>query len=580
MRGIHFGTNRNNGKQVHLPLSSFDTHYHLIGGTGKGKTTALLTILFTLMSMPYLAGCIIVIDRLGGLSRDLLLWMSSPFCPQHVRDRLVYVQPSNEERIAPVNPLLYSTPGEGYYKVAHAVDIILRGWASQSVTEQPRLARWLFNCFWSAAQLGLTIADCVHFLLPHSGLHTALLELLPDQLRAEWGEIYGRGGGQSVMQLESTRNRLRPVFTSRTLKNIFGSSINRLDFARFMREDRVVILNLEPGGRIPEQVADAIGGLAVNEVMSVARSRQLLERRPVYLVLDEFQAFVSPDLQAAIPEVRQLGVKLLLSHQSLSQLERGETDLTSLIFQCQSRLIFGVQGEDADVLANELASLRYDPRKIKDEVFARRQRLTGHKIVDLQSTSFTDQEAASWSRNIGRDWRFNTPYGSRPDGRSEKSGESLGGSRSHGQSHGTSQHLLPQHEEYQELVNRTYFTFEEDVRVCGRDIRRLERGRTFLRLVDDQELYDLNVKRTAPGHLAWSHQQIARFHPGAFEAMDALIEKNFEQEFFVSPERIEQESRERLERILRPGIVINTVADAPVVLNVDGTPVDENPYAS
>ena len=36
-------------------------------------------------------------------------------------------------------------------------------------------------------------------------------------------------------------------------------------------------------------------------------------------------------------------------------------------------MIFGVQGEDADLLANEVASLNYDPKKIKDEMYTRRQ---------------------------------------------------------------------------------------------------------------------------------------------------------------------------------------------------------------
>ena len=91
-------------------------------------------------------------------------------------------------------------------------------------------------------------------------------------------------------------------------------------------------------------------------------------RYPTYLLLDEFQNFVGPDIDAALPEVRQLALRLILSHQSFSQLRRGDYDLTSMIFQAQSRMIFGVQGDDADILANEVGSLTFDPRRIKDEI--------------------------------------------------------------------------------------------------------------------------------------------------------------------------------------------------------------------
>jgi len=67
-------------------------------------------------------------------------------------------------------------------------------------------------------------------------------------------------------------------------------------------------------------------------VLTTARSLPLGVRFPTFLILDEFQRFVGPDLEPAIPEVRQLGIKLVLSHQSLSQLKRGDIDLTNLIF--------------------------------------------------------------------------------------------------------------------------------------------------------------------------------------------------------------------------------------------------------
>src|SRR5207253_10977182 len=124
-----------------------------------------------------------------------------------------------------------------------------------------------------------------------------------------------------------------------------------------------------PQNRLPTQLADAIGALILNEVIATARSLPGHVRYPTYLLLDEFQNFVGPDIESALPEVRQLGLRLILSHQSLSQLERGDYDLTAMIFQAQSRMIFGVQGEDADLLGRELGALSFDPMRVKDEIY-------------------------------------------------------------------------------------------------------------------------------------------------------------------------------------------------------------------
>jgi len=61
-----------------------------------------------------------------------------------------------------------------------------------------------------------------------------------------------------------------------------------------------------------------------------------------------YELFVSEDLYEALPLVRQVGLQCILSHQSLSQLERRDIDLTGIIWQCRSRLIFANDADDAD----------------------------------------------------------------------------------------------------------------------------------------------------------------------------------------------------------------------------------------
>lgn len=561
MKSFLFGHVHGTKDPFRLPKASFTTHWHLIGGTGKGKTTAIHTMLHGLLLDPVERPCMVIVDRMGNLSFELLMWMASEFCTDDIRRRLIYIEAAREESILPFNPLLYATPGEGYYRVAHAMEVILRGWASQNIAEMPRLARWLFNAFWAAAQLGLTIADCMHFLMPRSPYHKPLLDCLPERLKYEWQEIMGARSGEAVRILESTRNRLNPFFEAPVLRRMFGSQRSSFDVRRFIQGGNIVLLNLAPMNRIPEQLADAIGGLVINEVLTTARSLPVLERRPTYLFLDEFQRFVGPDIETAIPEVRQLGIRLILSHQSLSQLVRGDTDLTSLIFQAQSRMVFGVQGQDADDIAQEFASLTFDPYRIKDEIYTSRQRISGHRIMELQGWAYAENEAKNWAETYGRNWsdsasesrRRGSPVvtESKGTGRGGSHGDSSGGSRGSSYTHSTHQQLVPIHEDYVELAARTYVSFEESRAVWGRDIRRLKRGEAFVRLADDETLHHVDVKRDMPGHLAWDVQQLSEYYPRALDQVQSLTEENFRSPLFAAPADIDRETEERLARVLQ-----------------------------
>ena len=561
MNSYLLGKRHGTQEPVRIPKASFDTHWHLIGGTGKGKTTAIHTMLHGLLLDPTHEPCVVIVDRMGNLSYELLLWMASDFCTDEVRDRLVYIQPSREDAVIGFNPLLYDTLAHGYYKVSRAAEIILKGWASQNLEEMPRLARWLFNAFWAAAQLGLTIADCVHFLMPGSPYHEQLMQCLPGALRYEWSDLTQTRSGEVSRILDSSRNRLKPFFESPVLRQMFGMTENRLDMLQFMREGKIVVLNLAPLNRLPEQVADAIGGLVINEVLTSARSLPLGVRYPTYLYLDEFQRFVGPDVESAIPEMRQLGVKLILSHQSFSQLKRGDTDLTSLIFQAQSRMIFGVQGEDADILAHELASIQFDPKKIKDEWYSQRQRQVGHRVAELGSWSTSQSAAENWNKTYGQNWSHSDQkvmgvIRSTGDTRGGSDGHGEGGSRTNGSTSGTHQTLVPIHEDYLELASRVYQTFDEDLRVWARDIRNLSRGRAFVRLVDDPKLHDVDVKRSAPGYLAFDTSTLREEMPEVLDEVDQMIDRNFQSSLFASPKQIETEMQERLHRLLHKTIIV------------------------
>jgi hypothetical protein len=340
-----------------------------------------------------------------------------------------------------------------------------------------------------------------------------------------------------------------------------------------MRDRKIVVINLAPKDKLPSEIADMIGGLVVNEVTSVARSLLPEERVETLLVLDEFQRFVGPDLEFSLAESRQLKTSLILSHQSFSQLKREDVDLTSLIFQAQSRLMLNVQGYDANLLAEELAAMTYDAMRVKDENWQRRQRISGHKIIELQSWGTNDQEAQNWNESFGQKWSNRESVarrygemdplmtGGTDHGHQDSAGR--GGSATSGRTHQTHQQLVPIYEEYMELANTTYFTFDEQKNEWGKKLRKQNRGQGVWRAVDDDQIHEIDVEQMAPGHLALEWSLVKKNLPQVVEAHDRMMEENFRLSCFVAPALIERETEERLRRILRPRIELTSPA-APV----------------
>ncbi len=574
---ILLGHDRHTGKPVYFPVSALKRHLHLVAATGAGKTTAILTLLIPLFLNPFLHWCFIIIDRLGGFSLDLARWAASEFCPQWVRDRFVFIRYADESVTVPINPFRFRTLGEMYYCVARAIDLMLRGGDYQNILAMPRLFRNLFNAFYGAAQIGLTVGDTEHILNPHSELHAAILSCFPPLLRGEWKDVIEARGGHNAMLLDSVRNKMKPFHASPVLRNPLSYSHNCFDVRRFQQEHKIVVIDLSPGRTLPEVTADILGAMIVNEVYSTARSTPPEERIETLLVLDEFQRFINPDLELGLAESRQLGVKGIYSHQSMSQLKKGDVDLSNLVFQCGCRLILNLHGPDATFFGEELAAYDFDPYRIKQEIYHRQQRIVGHRVVELASRSFSEQQAQKWSEKYGASSTEQQDRLGLLTGKTigTQSGRETGGTTGTTSSRGTHESLVPIYDEYVELASREFVRFEEDARNRGRNIRHLQAGQGILRIAGDDHLHDVQIKQSAVGHLKLPWDDVKAKLPNVAEAYEQFLEANKQQDCFRTPAEIATDTKQRLERVLRKPIVLNPSQPTSVPLEPEGENEEE-----
>lgn len=553
---IQLGIDRLTDSQIIIEPDQFRTHFHLIGATGSGKSTAIQTLLRPILMQPRSEICaLFLIDPMGNLSRDLLGWMANErLCPQHVRDRLVYIEPAREDIIMPFNPLSHTSEANRYYQTMRSVDIVLRAWAAQDVSQQPRLLQWTYKAFCAAAMMGLPIAMCKHLLHPGSPEHEAILNRIPGDIRFHWNDILNARGSEAVRILESTRNRLDPFFESTNLRRMFGSTQSLFDCERFIKERRIVVLNLGKYGKIPGFVADTIGALALNEIVETASRLSTNEGKqtvdPTYVVMDEFQKYVSVDIEDALPTVRQMGLRLILAHQSFAQLEREDVDLTQMIWQARSRLMFANNARDADIIADELTKLTFDSMKIKDIRKSKKQLIVGYRKEWLESesssstrsTSNTEQNSTGYNQSSGESIppEKYRPTKSKNDGRTSATSKGHTHADSSGATSGRSQANVPIHDTFEEISNITYESFEEQSLQWGKQIRRLQTGEAFGMFAGDSDVHFVNVDYLP----LYDSPQLR-------EAVETLIEKNFESDYFISASEADREIERYRQQLLQ-----------------------------
>jgi hypothetical protein len=559
-KSIRIGVDLERGQPLMLDPKFLQTHMHLVGATGAGKTTAIHALLRPLMKNHRQKCAMFVIDPMGGLSADLLQWMASRKCPEHVRERLVYIEPAREESVVPINPLTFVSEAHRYYQVARAVDLILRAWAAQDLGQQPRLMQWSYRAMCSMAAMGYPISMSRFLLHPGSEEHKALLRKLPADIQHHWQEILNARGSEATRILESTRNRFDPFYESVVLRRMFGSTESRFDAERMIRDRRIVIVNVAPMGRIPMQLGGTIGSLIVNEILETARNMTTQYGKksvePTYLLLDEFQRFAaSPDIEDALPTVRQLGLRLILAHQSFSQLVQGDIDLTNMIWQARSRLMFANSAEDADIIANELAVLTFNRFAIKNQINNTKQLVTGYRTEWLNSEGVTnthaegssEQNAFGYSAGVGNTTndigQFESRKSTTGDSRNHGSGSNTSDSRS--SNRGRSQSLVPIHEMREEVSSITYESFDEHRLEWMKIIRQLKTGEAFGRFVDDNRLYHLGI-----------HYEPIRETPSQQRRLQELLQRNFEQDIFISASTADQLAERDRQRLLGPDRIV------------------------
>ena len=342
-KGLRLGENLHAGKSVSVRLSPEHRvrHTHIIGTSGKGKSTLLLNLIRQDIAN---GEGVAVLDPHGDLVDKIL----AAIPPERIGD-VILVDPSDEAYSVGFNILSAHSDLEKTLLASDLVSVFRRlstSWGDQmgSVLNNAILV-------FLERQQGGTLSDLRRFLLEPAYRAEVLKTVQDPELVYYWQKGFPQlSGNKSVGPIVT---RLEAFLAPRPIRYMVSQPENRLDFAHIMDRGQIFLAKLSQG-MLGRENSLLLGTLLVAKFQQIAMSRQAQQvagRKDFWLYIDEFHNFITPSMAEILTGARKYRIGLTLAHQEVRQLERDSEVASAVLSNPGTRICFGLGDEDARKLA-------------------------------------------------------------------------------------------------------------------------------------------------------------------------------------------------------------------------------------
>lgn len=321
---ISFAKNIYAGSETAVGLSKEERqkHVYIIGATGTGKTTLILSMAQN--DIQKRKG-LCIIDPHGDLAEEAV-----NLIPEKRKDDLIYFNPDDLKYPIGLN-LLELSPNDDEDEVLREKELI-----TESVIS---LFRKIFSEVWSAhahrleyilrntIQTALCLKNpnifTVYNLLTDTAFQKESMKQVEDEnLKNFWKNEFGKAGDyQKVKMIGPITSRIGRFLFSPTAKRIMEQTKSTINFEDIMDKGKILICNLSKG-KIGEDNSEVLGIMILTKIQLASLKRARIgqeERKPFYLYVDEFQNFATPSFIQMLSESRKYKVFLTMAEQSTSQ---------------------------------------------------------------------------------------------------------------------------------------------------------------------------------------------------------------------------------------------------------------------
>ncbi len=314
------------GQAVRLPGRDMDRHVYLMGATGCGKSSLLLSMIRQIIEA---GDGLALVEPHGDLHRDVLASV-----PRSRAADVIVIDPTDLGRAVGINYL--EIPGlnpsiERSFVCNEMLKIIDRLYDLRE-TGGP-----MFEAYFRNALLLLMESDI-------SGLTLVEMPLIfeRDEFRRHLIRHCTNPGVVRFWTKQAERARqdasieaLAPYITSKLnqfggnalIRAIVGQSKSALNFRDVMDRRGILLVNLSKGV-LSDMDSSLLGALIVSKLFLAALGRANVEReqrQPFHLFLDEFQHFTTDTVAGLLSESRKFGLRCVLANQYLKQVDVGRS---------------------------------------------------------------------------------------------------------------------------------------------------------------------------------------------------------------------------------------------------------------
>ncbi len=326
---VTFAQNTYGGTSTSIGLTEEERrrHVYILGATGTGKTTLLLSMLN--QDIQKRKG-VCLIDPHGDLAESLL-----PLIPKDRVKDVIYFNPDDSENPIALNLLeLPNSPGATEAEKLRDQEFITESIISlfnklyPDHTARPRMEYILRNTIYTAFLTpNPTIFTILKLLVDAPFRRTVVKKLatLPDKnLYNFWKYEFNKAGDyQKVSMIMPITNKIGRFQFSPTARGILEQEKSKIDFENIMDSGKILICNVSKG-RLGEDISEMFGILLLTKIQLAALRRakkKIADRKDFYLYVDEFQNFATPAFAQILSEARKYRLNAILAHQTVSQIE-------------------------------------------------------------------------------------------------------------------------------------------------------------------------------------------------------------------------------------------------------------------
>jgi hypothetical protein len=346
-RGLLLGRSDHSGfdREVRVEPRALLQHTHVLGPTGRGKSTLLLNM--TVEAIRAGMGGI-VLDPTGELTALILARV-----PRE-RQQDVDLLDLGDERYPPALNLLACQPGEGDAQAQAICGIFARLFArfwGPRTEDILRSALTTLLVGRDPAAPAPTLAD-VLTLLSDPGERSRYRASDPVALDVFWRQWQTLSEPAKVQALAPLSNKLRALLGNRTLRNMLCQPAAP-DMRERINRGRWLLVSLPQ--TLGEDAADMIGSVLLHRAWQAAQRLGPLaqsDRPPFLCLVDECHRFchLPQGMASALAQARGYGLGFVLAHQHLAQVSDHGL-LEAIDANCQTKICFALQAADAKRMA-------------------------------------------------------------------------------------------------------------------------------------------------------------------------------------------------------------------------------------